>query len=293
MADVGVLGLGDMGAALAQTLLTAGFDTVVWNRTSSRADALVGAGAHWADTAEAALGAADVVLVCVDDYAATDSFLKTPQAESTLRGRALVQLSSGSPRQAREGKAWADGMGAHYVDGAIMAFPSEIGGRETTIVASGDETGFQRAEPLLRALAGNTAYLGSDAGLASALDQALISGVLGTILGVVNGVLLCEAGGFPAAQYAEILGGFMTTLGAQAQAVARRAAEGDYRETQAALRTWARALEHAAETTREAGASDEVARFISGLFRRAVEAGHGDHDIAALIEVLRKPAADG
>ena len=292
MADVTVMGLGEMGSALARTLLAAGFDTVVWNRTASRADPLVEAGARRADSPAAAASAADVVLVCVDDYAAADSFLRTPQAERALRGTTLVQLSSGSPRKAREAHRWAEALGAHYVDGGIMAFPSEIGGRATTILASGDEAGFARAESSLRALAGNTAYLGGDAGLASALDQALISGMLGMIVGVVNGALLCEAGGFPPAQYVEILGAFLGTAGEQAQAVARRAVEGGYRETEAALRTWAGGLEFMGETTREAGASDEFPRFLSGLLRRAIEAGHGEHDIAALVEVLRKPATD-
>ena len=292
MPDVSVLGLGDMGSALARTLRGAGFDTVVWNRTAARAEPVVEAGARRADTPAAAVGAADVALVCVDDYTAADSFLKTPDTEGALRGRTLVQLSSGSPRQAREAKGWAEGLGAHYVDGGIMAFPSEIGGRGTTLVASGDPAGFERAEPLLRALAGNTTYLGADPGLASALDQALLSGMLGMIVGVLNGVVQCEAGGFPSAQYPEILGAFMTTVAAQVQQLARTAVEGSYGETEAALRTWTRAVEHMGETSREAGTGDEFPRFLSGLLRRAIATGHGDHDIAALIEVLRKPTAE-
>ncbi len=156
MADVTVMGLGDMGGALARTLLAAGFDTVVWNRTASRADPLVEAGARRAESPASAASSADLVLVCVDDYAAADSFLRTPEAERALAGRTLVQLSSGSPRRAREAQRWAQSLGAHYVDGGIMAFPSEIGGRDTTLLASGDEAGFRRAEPCLRALAGNT-----------------------------------------------------------------------------------------------------------------------------------------
>jgi 3-hydroxyisobutyrate dehydrogenase-like beta-hydroxyacid dehydrogenase len=111
------------------------------------------------------------------------------------------------------------------------------------------------------------------------------------ILGVVNGVVLCEAGGFPPARYVDALGSFMAMAGAQAQRVARTAVESGYRETEAALRTWAGGLEHTAETLREAGASDEVPRFLGGLLERAIDAGHGEHDIAALVEVLRKAPA--
>ena len=289
MTDVSVLGLGAMGGALARTLCTADFETTVWNRSASRATPLVKLGARHAETPAAAVDAAQVVLVCVDDYIAAESFLRTPETEVALRGRTLVQLSSGSPRQARYTKAWTEVLGALYVDGAIMGFPGEIGGRETTILVSGNPAGYEYAEPVLRALAGNSVFLGDDAGLASTLDQALLSGMLGLIVGVLNGVVQCEAGGFPTREYPAILGALMTRVGAQGQQVAQTAIDGSYRETDASLRTWAHTVNRMTATAREAGASDEYPRFLGELLNRATEAGSGEHDIAALVETLRKP----
>lgn len=52
---VGFVGLGSMGRGMAQSLLRAGHEVVVWNRTRERAEALRGAGAAVAATpAEAA-----------------------------------------------------------------------------------------------------------------------------------------------------------------------------------------------------------------------------------------------
>ena len=50
MADIGFVGLGIMGHAMAGNLVRAGFDTVVWNRTPSKASDLVEMGAALAPT---------------------------------------------------------------------------------------------------------------------------------------------------------------------------------------------------------------------------------------------------
>jgi 3-hydroxyisobutyrate dehydrogenase-like beta-hydroxyacid dehydrogenase len=51
--DVTVIGLGPMGRAMASEFLGRGYRVTVWNRTSGRADELVGAGAHRAATVHA------------------------------------------------------------------------------------------------------------------------------------------------------------------------------------------------------------------------------------------------
>lgn len=81
---VSVLGLGMLGASLARAFLDHGHATTVWNRSSVKADELVGRGAVRAATAEEAVAASQVVVVCVSDYAAARSILDT-SAESGSR----------------------------------------------------------------------------------------------------------------------------------------------------------------------------------------------------------------
>jgi 3-hydroxyisobutyrate dehydrogenase-like beta-hydroxyacid dehydrogenase len=64
-------------------------------------------------------------VVCVLDYDAVHDVLD-PSAH-TLASRALVNLASGTPRQAREAADWASAHRADYLDGGIMAVPSMIG----------------------------------------------------------------------------------------------------------------------------------------------------------------------
>ncbi|MBA2551839.1 MAG: NAD(P)-binding domain-containing protein, partial [Nocardioidaceae bacterium] len=67
-ASVAVLGLGPMGAALAQAFLDADVSTTVWNRSLARADDMVGHGATAASQAQAAIESADLVVVCLRDH---------------------------------------------------------------------------------------------------------------------------------------------------------------------------------------------------------------------------------
>ena len=62
---IGFVGLGVMGRSMVSNLMKAGFSLVVNNRTKKSADALVAAGAEWADTPADVMRAADAVITIV------------------------------------------------------------------------------------------------------------------------------------------------------------------------------------------------------------------------------------
>jgi 3-hydroxyisobutyrate dehydrogenase-like beta-hydroxyacid dehydrogenase len=159
-----------MGSALARAFLGKGYVTYVWNRTPARCAPLASLGARVAPSPEQAVAACDVVVVNVIDYEAADGLLRSPSVAAALEGKLLVQLTSGSPDQAREAAAWAAERGAAYLDGAIMATPNIIGDPAATILYSGRRQAFEANEPVFRALGGNPVHVGEDPGHASALD---------------------------------------------------------------------------------------------------------------------------
>ncbi|MEV0322588.1 NAD(P)-binding domain-containing protein [Streptomyces sp. NPDC050658] len=171
-ARVTVIGLGEMGAALAGALLDAGHHVTVWNRTAAKADALVARGAVRAGSVEEAVLASPLTLVCLLDYASSQTLLEPVAA--ALRGRTLVQLSNGTPEQARQTEAWANGVGADYLDGGIMAIPATVATPEAFLLYSGQERHFAAHRTTLEAM-GAAKYLGGDAGIASLYDLALLS----------------------------------------------------------------------------------------------------------------------
>ena len=63
--QVGFIGLGIMGQGMARNLLKAGFGLTVWNRTASRADALVSEGATRASSPADLAAQCDLIVICV------------------------------------------------------------------------------------------------------------------------------------------------------------------------------------------------------------------------------------
>src|SRR6476660_8010135 len=102
MSDVSALGLGQMGSALARSLVKAGHHVTVWNRSPVKVQPLVELGAAGVGRVAAAVASSPVLLVCVDSYQTTRAMFESRDVLEELSGRAVVQLSTGSPREARE-----------------------------------------------------------------------------------------------------------------------------------------------------------------------------------------------
>lgn len=287
MNEATIIGLGLMGSTLARLLLRSGYRVTVWNRTSAKADPLVKDGAVLALSAAAAAAASPTVVVCVYDYKAANMILGTREVAAALAGRVLVQLTTGSPQEARESEAWVRQRGAEYIDGAIQAAPSQMGRQDTTILVSGVETAFRRSEPLLKVFAGNLKYLGEQIGSASAMDLATLSYVYGAVLGFFHGALISEAEGFRVDTYgsivADIAPGFGEFLKHEGAVIQR----GNYAVSESPLKISVEATERLAQAAQEAGINAEFPTFAAGLFRRAMAAGYGEEEAAALIKVLR------
>jgi 3-hydroxyisobutyrate dehydrogenase-like beta-hydroxyacid dehydrogenase len=193
--SIGFLGLGTMGQPIAHNLLRAGHALTVWNRSAARADALVREGALRTASAAAAVRAAEFVVICVHDYAAADSFLRDDGVASGLAGRVVVQLTTGSPQEARDSEGWVQRHGGAYVDGALQAAPAQMGTPDTPILVSGANDAYRRAEPLLRLFGGGLIYLGESAGAAATMDLATLSYLYGSIIGFLHGARISEVEG--------------------------------------------------------------------------------------------------
>lgn len=171
-AAVTIIGLGEMGRALADALIMAGGRTTVWNRSAAKADGLVARGAIRAATVEEAVLASPLSLVCLLDYDVADAILRP--AAGALRGLTLVNLTNGTPDQARKAEGWARGHGAAYLDGGIMAIPSTVATSQAFVLYSGQKSHFEAHKETLEAI-GAAKYLGADAGIAALYDLALLS----------------------------------------------------------------------------------------------------------------------
>jgi 3-hydroxyisobutyrate dehydrogenase-like beta-hydroxyacid dehydrogenase len=289
-AKVSVIGLGAMGAALARAYVLKGYQVTVWNRDHTKALALVEAGATLAASAAEAITTSPVTVICVSDYKATMKILDNSQVTTALHDRTLVQLSTGTPREARDFDAWTQARGAKCINGAILAWPGQIGGNETTILVSGTDNVFREQEPTLRVLAGNLTYMGAAAGSSAALFSAVLSYLAGSWIGFCHGALICENEGLRAEDFGILLDTISPILGAESRHMGEVIQHNRFSNPESTVKTTGEDLYLLVQQAEEAGINSELPKFAANLFKRAIDAGYGSEEHAAIIKILRKVA---
>lgn len=284
---VTVLGLGSMGSALADAFIGAGHPTTVWNRTASKAAPLVARGAVQARTVGEAVAASGLVVACLTTYEDTVAALET--AAGVLEGRALVTLNSGSPAGARRMAAWAGGHGARFLDGAVKNVPAAVGAESTLLYYGGDRAVFEEFEAALRVLGGDTVHLGGDPDLAALYEMAVGGTLLPALVGFFQGAAALRARGLDAASMVRFSVKWFEMINSVLPGFAEEIDSGDYGDPASSVGMFLAGAAGDEEFAREAGLDVEWQKPLHELLKRAVEAGHGEHSISALTEVLAEP----
>jgi len=284
---VTVLGLGAMGTALARAFLTAGHPTTVWNRTPGRSPELDTLGAVRAAGPTEAVAASPLVVVCL----LVDATVRSTLDGLDLSGKAVVNLTNGTPAQARGTGERVAAAGAEYLDGGIMAVPPMIGGPAAFVFYSGSPVAFERHSADLAAV-GRPEYVGGDAGLAALHDIALLSAMYGMFGGAQHALALVGSEKIAATRFTEdFLLPWVTAMLGSLPRIAKELDEGP--EPGAAgsnLAMQAAAYDNLIDTSVAQGIDPGLLVPMGELLRRAVGTGHGEEDLAALVPLLRRSA---
>ncbi|MBB5953878.1 3-hydroxyisobutyrate dehydrogenase-like beta-hydroxyacid dehydrogenase [Saccharothrix tamanrassetensis] len=287
-APVSVIGLGLMGAALAGAYLKAGHQTTVWNRSAGKADALVAQGATNAEDISEAVAASDVLVVCVFDYAALYSILEP--VKDSLRGKVIVNLTSGLPEDARGAAEWAQGVGAEYLDGYIMSVPPGVGQPQTLLFYAGDADVFAKHEATLKVLGGNSVHLGTDPGIAALYDLGLLTILWTSLAGALHAYALVGSEKVPAAALAPYAEAWITHVVLPSVKGAAAAVDsGQYATSVSTTALNAIGLGKLAEASKAAGIRPDLVLPIKEYLEKRVADGHGDEALAGMFEVIRSP----
>jgi len=168
---IGFLGLGKMGAAMAQRLMGAGHELAVWNRTEGRTEPLAREGAIVAGTpAEAELGADAVITMLFDDHAHEEVLfgsngLMDALTPSTLHISCSTISVAMSERLTREHAR----RGVPFVAAPVFGRPNVAEAGKLWIVVGGSEENVERARPILEPLSRGISVVGREPRQAHAL----------------------------------------------------------------------------------------------------------------------------
>ncbi|MFW5416889.1 NAD(P)-dependent oxidoreductase [Nocardiopsis sp. CNT-189] len=281
---VTVIGLGDMGSAIARTFIERGYRTTVWNRTAGKAAPLAGAGASVAATAAEAAAASPLVVVCLLDTAAVEQVLAS--LGDAVQGRVLVNLTSGSPAQARDHARWAGEHGAAgYIDGKIMGDPPYVGTPNIMFPFSGSEQAFRAHEPALKEL-GTVAYHGEDAGAAAVEFMAQVAVGYELLIGFLHTLRLVRAEGVDAEEFAGRVAASMAGYPPLLESMAKAVKTSEYGPDLGSLNVQAALMGDMISHRESLGVEAVRMREVKRLMDRRIADGHGDQGFSSLFELL-------
>ncbi len=226
---VAFIGTGIMGAPIARHIMDAGYRLVVNNRTREKADALVAAGAVWADTPAQAAGQADVVLTMLgypedveDVYLATDGILRAAK-----KGAYLIDLTTSSPELARDIHDAAEIDDKHAFDCPVTGGQEGAEAGTLTAIIGADEATVAPVLPVIAAFSTKQYYFGG-AGRGQMAKLANQVSLASCMLGYADAMALAEQGGLDVAQTLQMIGNGMGGSVAL-QRLAPRSLAGDYK----------------------------------------------------------------
>ncbi|HKQ86981.1 MAG TPA: NAD(P)-dependent oxidoreductase [Candidatus Acidoferrales bacterium] len=151
--SIGFIGLGLMGKPMAQNLLKAGFPLCVWNRTASKADDLVRAGAKLAASPREVAEQSDILITIVSDPPAVEEVLLKDGALAALRkGSVLVDSSTVSPELARKLAAACKERGVDFLDAPVTGGTWGAEKGELVFMIGGEKSVYERVKPALDAM---------------------------------------------------------------------------------------------------------------------------------------------
>jgi len=280
---VTVLGIGTMGMTVARRLHAAGVSVCAWNRTRSKADPLSSLGVRVAEQPVDAVTQADVVILLLADGAAVEDVLFKQGTASRLRtGTLVVDMSSISPRQARDHAARLSKLGLRHLDAPLSG--GAVGAEQGTlaIMVGGKPADFAQARPLF-GLLGRATHVGNHGtGQLAKLANQMIVGI--TIGAVAEALLLCERGGADMSKVKEaITGGFADSRILQVHG--QRMIDRDFTK-HGAVAFQLNDLRNALSTSSEIGFDAPMTKLIEQLFAQTADHGLADLDHSALFVEL-------
>ncbi|MEU4764790.1 NAD(P)-binding domain-containing protein [Actinosynnema sp. NPDC023794] len=277
-----LIGLGPMGQAMVTRFLDAGHPTTVWNRTPSRADAVVAKGAVRAATAADAVAANRLLILSLTDYAAMYEILDGVD----LAGRVVVNLSSETPDKTLKAAAWLAERGAELLVGGVMSNAEMVGDPAVYVFYSGPREVFDRHADTLAVL-GRPDYMGEDHTLAQLLYQAQLDVFLTSMTAMLHGIALAKSAGVTAERFAPYLTDNVSTLTMYVAEMAKHVDSGEHPGDLANTAMMGATAAHVLGASEAAGIDAELPRAVKALYDRAIEAGHGKDSFTALINVIR------
>jgi 3-hydroxyisobutyrate dehydrogenase len=287
MADgtkVAVLGTGIMGAAMARNLLSDGMEVRAWNRSREKAEPLRDDGAEVADSPADAARGADFLLTMLADADVVEETIAGDVLPALAEGGVWLQMSTvGEDGRGRLAEI-ANEHGVPYVDAPVLGTkqPAEQG--QLVVLASGPEEVREQSERVFDAVGSKIVWLG-EAGGGSRLKLVINNWIVGLLGVLAETVAFANSIGVDPAKFLETIEGGPLGL-PYAQLKGNMMIEEDF-PTSFSARLARKDASLVLATAEAHDLKMPIAQAVAARFDEAIQAGHGEEDMAAVYRAAK------
>jgi 2-hydroxy-3-oxopropionate reductase len=289
MADtVGFIGLGIMGKPMAENLIKAGHELVVYNRSREKAENLDGATV--AESPKEVAEQSDVIITMLPDSPQVEKVLAGEDGvfEGIQKGALIVDMSTISPVVTEELSEKAREKGASMLDAPVSG--GDVGAIEGTlsIMVGGSEEDFERALPLFEVMGGIVTHVGpSGRGqIVKAANQIVVAL---TIEAVSEALVLGSKGGVAPKKILDVLGGGLAgnkVMEAKREKMLEHSFDPGFR-----IELHHKDLGIALAAGREYGVTLPVTAIVDQMLETLKLRGKGDQDHSAILTLIEESSA--
>ena len=287
---IAVIGMGTMGAPMAENLIKAGFEVTVHNRTRSREEPLESLGATRAATPADAAKDVEIVLSCVSDTPDVERVLLEPEIgviHGLAGGGLVIDCSSIAPKATRRIAEQFRAQGIGYVDAPVSGGSEGAIHGTLTIMCGGSQDDFERAGPVLQVIGSKVTRIGpvGCGQIAKVANQVVISG---TFMALGEALTLAYRAGADPEKVVDAIGGGVAgswILNNRADKMLKDDYPLGFR-----LRLHRKDLGIALETAREFKVPVPIASLVATIEDGLIAQGYGDEDMSNLARFIRQGA---
>lgn len=290
MSKISVIGCGKMGSSLTKAFMNSGHDVFVYDVIKKSCIPLIEQGAILAETPTEAAINCELMVFSINGYTSTIELLKNNNVLPYLKGKTLVQLSTGIPQEVQELEKITKEYDIDYLDGAIMCYPNQIGTEESCILFSGNESTLNKNKSTLNSLTKNLINVSNEISGASTLDCALLTLYYGTYWGILQAAALCKSQNFSVQTFADIAKDLylFPTATEILKHVPQDVESGNYKDNMASNMVHANAIQRLIEMMNKSHIDTSVTHGIHSLIQNAITAGYKNNNLESIVEVIRK-----
>jgi 3-hydroxyisobutyrate dehydrogenase len=287
---VGFIGLGNMGTPMTRRLLQAGFEVTVWNRSATKMQPLIEAGAKAAENAAGVMRAADITGICLLDTASVEALTFSPggllEGAQSSSGKILLDFTTIDPEATKNIAAKAREEGAiAWIDAPVSGGVAGAEQGTLSIFTGGEAADIERAKPYLDAVAGRITQMGpSGAGQMTKMCNQLIVSV--SLLTIAETIAMARRAGVDVEKLTQALqGGFADSK--PLQIFGPRMINHTFEPLLGEISIMLKDLDMVQQVARSVGASTPLSALASALYRSAGTRSDVNlaEDISALIKL--------